>query len=441
MSGSDASGVVILGGGLAGLTAALYSGAPVYEAASESGGVAASDARSGFTFDRGIHILQTRNPIVLDLLQDLGVELISHQRRAYIYSRGKYTAYPFQVNTAGLPIGLRFRCVRDFLRRQRHPEPQNYEEWMYRSIGTGFAETFLIPYSTKFWTVPPREMTFDWVGNRVPQPSTAQVLRGAVWNKQTRIGTNVDFRYPTMGAGYGAIAKALEKRVGELYLDHRAVHLDTKRRRITFQNGTSVAFESLIASIPLPELVRICPDAPAAVVAAAARLRTNSILVVNLGIDRADTPARHWVHFPEPDIAFFRMSFPHLFAPDVAPPGTSAISAEVAYSADRPPDTEATIDLVIADLTRVGVLRADDRFLARFATSIRYGYCIYDRNRRSAVKTIHEWLKTVGIVPAGRYGLWTYFWSDESMLSGKKAAEKAMKRVNARAAKGRTIPS
>jgi hypothetical protein len=35
----------------------------------------------------------------------------------------------------------------------------------------------------------------------------------------------------------------------------------------------------------------------------------------------------------------------------------------------------------------------------------------------------------VGVIPAGRYGLWTYFWSDESLLSGVKAGEKALKEL------------
>jgi len=34
-----------------------------------------------------------------------------------------------------------------------------------------------------------------------------------------------------------------------------------------------------------------------------------------------------------------------------------------------------------------------------------------------------------GVVPAGRYGLWSYFWSDEAMMSGMQAGEKALKSI------------
>lgn len=423
----DANGVVILGGGLSGLSAALYSGAPVYEAAADVGGVAASDQVDGFTFDRGIHILQTRNPTVLALLDELGVKLRDHSRQAYVYSHGVYTAYPFQVNTAGLPVGLRLRCVRDFLRRHRHPEPMTYEQWIYRSVGASFARTFLIPYSEKFWTIPPSEMTCEWTSGRVPQPTVAQVLRGAVHSRQTKIGTNIDFRYPVMGAGYGAIARAMIPRVRRLHLNHRAVRVDVGRRVITFENGTSTHYETLISSVPLPTLVKMCPAAPAPVRTAAALLKTNSILTVNLGLEGSTPTDKHWVHFPEPDVSFFRISYPHTFAPDVTPPGMAAISAEVAFSAERPVDRAAMADRVVEDLVRVRALDRADRIRVRHVGVIPYGYCIYDVHRRTAVRTVHQWLKDVGIVPCGRYGLWTYFWSDEAMLSGKKAAEHVLR--------------
>src|SRR5438876_3666215 len=156
--------IVILGGGVAGLMASIYTGAPIYEGDTRIGGVASSDATDGFVFDRGIHILQTRNEQVLRLLDELGVELQSHNRKAYIYSHDKFTAYPFQVNTAGLPWRLRAHCVWEFLAGNRHPAPATSEEWINKSLGTGFARTFLIPYSEKFWTVHPRDMTFEWTG-------------------------------------------------------------------------------------------------------------------------------------------------------------------------------------------------------------------------------------------------------------------------------------
>src|SRR5205085_352010 len=131
-------------------------------------------------------------------------------------------------------------------------------------------------------------------------------------------------------------ARALSERVPNVHTGFRAAAIDTRRHTIKFENGRQVEYRTLLTTIPLPELVRICPDAPDAVRAAAAQLRTNSIFVVNFGIGRPAISDKHWVHFPEPDVSFFRISYPHNFGGGVAPPGTSSISAEVAYSAARP---------------------------------------------------------------------------------------------------------
>ena len=132
---NQSSDIVILGGGLAGLTASLFTGAPVFEAEDHSGGVAASDTINGFTFDRGIHVLQTNNAEVLKLLDELGVEFAVRDRSAHIYAFRRCTAYPFQINSTNLPLIRRIRCVWDYLRREENPEPTNYAEWIYRTIG------------------------------------------------------------------------------------------------------------------------------------------------------------------------------------------------------------------------------------------------------------------------------------------------------------------
>jgi protoporphyrinogen oxidase len=420
--------IAILGGGLAGLAASSVTRAPVYEADEQFGGVALTDSRDGYRFDRGIHVLQTRNPRIIKLLDEVGVQFREHDRLAFIHSHGTFTPYPFQVNTAGMPLALRARCVWGYLRRERDRPLRNYEDWMYASIGRGFADTFLIPYSEKFWGVHPREMTYEWTGNRVPHTSTLQVLRGAVWSRQTAVGTNATFRYPVRG-GYGAIATALQSRAGPLRGGHRASAVNLAQRTVTFENGRSLRYERLVSTIPLPTLVRLCGDVPADIAQAAASLRSNSIRVVNLGIERAKVSDWHWVHFPGPETCFFRISFPHNFAEDAAPPNRSSISAEVAYKAGERIDDSELAARVTRELVGVGLLRADDRVSHVCSHDIPSAYCIYDFQRKAAIRKLRGWLLGAGVITAGRYGRWTYFWSDESIMSGLHAGEQVLRPV------------
>jgi protoporphyrinogen oxidase len=84
---------------------------------------------------------------------------------------------------------------------------------------------------------------------------------------------------------------------------------------------------------------------------------------------------------------------------------------------------------VTDDLVRVGILRKSDVVLTSTTRDIKYAYCIYDQQRRDALRVIHQWLKSQDILPCGRYGLWTYFWSDEAILSGFKAGESVARRA------------
>ena len=93
---------LILGGGLAGLGAAYHSGAPVYECRDRVGGSADSYVKDGFVFDIGIHVLQSRIEYFHDLMTTIGVDFVDCKRNAWIYSFGRYAAYPFQVNTSHL---------------------------------------------------------------------------------------------------------------------------------------------------------------------------------------------------------------------------------------------------------------------------------------------------------------------------------------------------
>ena len=104
----------------------------------------------------------------------------------------------------------------------------------------------------------------------------------------------------------------------------------------------------------------------------------------------------------------------------------SSISAEVSYSRSNPPDNEQLLQKVIKDLIKVKALEADAPVATTMVKDIPYAYCIYDKQRKSSIKVIHDWLSSVNVIPSGRYGLWTYFWSDEAILSGKRSAEKLL---------------
>jgi protoporphyrinogen oxidase len=157
--------------------------------------------------------------------------------------------------------------------------------------------------------------------------------------------------------------------------------------------------------------------------------------MVNLGINREDLSEGQWTYFYDRDVCFTRLSFPHMFSPNVVPLGCGSIQAEIYYSnkyrpLDRPPADY--VPAVIADLKRCGVLRENDQILHSNVHVSRYAQVIFDLERADALATVHGYLDDIGVAYCGRYGDWLYAWTDESFLSGEEAAQKALELLGAK---------
>ena len=424
----DNAKLLVLGAGLTGLSAAYHHpDGVVYEKEPLFGGHGKSHASQGFIFDEGIHVVHTTDQAVLDLYKKVGVEFLVHQRDAWIRSFGALTRYPFQANTFGLPVDVVKDCLLGFIENSSSdPEKiTNYEDSLYDMFGKGIAEHFMIPYAEKFWGVHPRELTTDWVDIRHPRPSLEDVIDGALGDQKKGFGVNAEFRYPMKG-GFGAIGDQFAKQIGDrLHLGKKVTKIDLENRCIEFNGTETVPYRHVISTIPLPEVIRCIPDAPDDVREAAAMLRTNSFFVVNLGVNREHISGKHWIYYLEKEYPFVRISFPSNFSADVAPSGTTAISAEIAYNVDTNPLTmshKRMVERVIESLREEKILRSDDTIVFTDTIDIKYAYIIHDQNRVPAVRRIHDYLRKFDFYPCGRYGDWGYLWSHDAVLSGRDVA-------------------
>jgi protoporphyrinogen oxidase len=109
--------------------------------------------------------------------------------------------------------------------------------------------------------------------------------------------------------------------------------------------------------------------------------------------------------------------------------GCGSIQAEVYFSSKYRPLTQAPGDLiepVIRDLRRSGTIREDDKILTSHARVVRHANVIFDLDRSAALETVHGYLDDIEIAYCGRYGDWGYMWTDESFISGERAADRAL---------------
>ena len=116
--------VLIIGAGLAGLSAGYHLGNQhhiIAEAEDRVGGLCKSFHVDGFHFDCTGHLIHFRTPEGKKIISELvSGKIQEHQRRSAIYLQGRYTDYPFQANTYGLPPEIIKDCVHGFVQTLLH---------------------------------------------------------------------------------------------------------------------------------------------------------------------------------------------------------------------------------------------------------------------------------------------------------------------------------
>lgn len=468
--------IVILGAGPTGLAAALHAGRDslLVEQHGQVGGWCRSVGDRGFTFDCAGHIMFSNDPDVLTLYERLlGDNLHWQDREAWVYSHAVYTRYPFQSALYGLPPTVLKECLVGAIEARFGPlgkpttplsptgpsravqptpvasegspdlksapqpagPPQNFEEFIYRVWGRGVARHFAIPYNCKLWAVPLDEMETSWLGGRVPLPDLEEMIDGALSPVKKPIGPNARFGYPLRGGFQALMDGFLPLLDAELALNTRAVAISASRRTVRFDNGSTVGFQTLISTLPLPQLIAAMGDeAPSHVQEAARQLRHVSVRCVNLGVAREQVTDKHWIYYPE-DTVFHRIFVQGNASPHCNPPGGFGLTCEITYSPDKPlpAQGDALIQRCFDDAVKVGLLREDDTLLCANEVDMPIAYVVYDHGRAAHVETIRSWLAQAGILLAGRYSEWAYYNSDHAFVAGRKAAE-AAERLNAEAA-------
>lgn len=430
--------ILILGAGIAGLSAAWHlekEDVPclILEKEDEIGGLCRSKNVNGFVFDYSGHLLHFKTPYVFDLARKLlKGRLVKHERSAWVSVCGRYTRYPFQANLYGLPAKVIQECLEGFVRAQkkRHEpfrkRPENFFQWTRQTFGSGMARYFMDPYNAKFWTVPPKEMTCEWLEGMVPVPSLEQVRQGARRNSTDQLGYNVHFWYPRSG-GIEQLPQAFAGSLQSLRTGSGVFRIHLGRKEIETFAGRKEKFDRLISTVPLPELASMIPDLPQTVQNAFDRLRWNSIFNLNLGTRFSEASAGwHWIYFPQKEKSFFRVGFPHHFSSHVAPPGKGSLYAEVSYSKRKPIDKQKILHRITRDLAKTGFLSSGNRVLAEDINDIEYGYPIYDHDHVRAKSVIFDFLRSKDIFPCGRYGAWKYMSMEDAILDGRQVAQKLL---------------
>lgn len=426
--------IAIIGAGPTGIGAALrllelgQTDFLLLDEAEIAGGLASSCVdEQGFTWDWGGHV-QFSHYRKFDEYMDLAFApdgWLWHERESWIWSSDRFIPYPFQNNLHRLDPADRWRAMQGLLEASSlRAAPENFEQWIVATFGSGIADLFMRPYNRKVWAHPLDTMDFRWVGERVAVPSPEQAMKSICLNQdQVSWGPNRRFRFPLRG-GTGAIWRSLGGRIPpqNLRMTARVEHIDPANRVLT-ANGTKIKYGRLINTAPLTWLTRTIGDE--ALASRAKQLKSSTVHVVGIGLNGAPPEAIRkmcWMYFPGPETSFYRVTVFSNYSPHNVPsPGSTwSLMAEISESEHSPRDRARIVENTVSEMTAVGLIPDAGAIVSRWHKTLTLGYPTPSVERNAILGDLLPALEAKNIFSRGRFGAWKYEVSnqDHSFMQG-----------------------
>lgn len=456
--------VIILGGGLAGLSAAYTLAkagkkVTVYEHDSEVGGLSKTVVRGEFRFDLGGHRFFSKNDSINSFVKNLlKGELISVERSSKIYLRGKYFDYPLRTFNAmaGLGFQTSINIMSDYVfervRRLIHgsDDMASLEDWVVGNFGRTMFDIYFKVYSEKVWGIPCNRISAAWVDQRINGLSLPKAVKNALFKLNGKaIPTLVDrFLYPELGIGRisDRLREDTEEADGKVMTDSRVErinHSDFRISSVVVNNRDHFRLArgaDFVSSIPVTKLVRmLMPPAPDEIQDAATKLRYRDLVVVAVMVKRARVTDLTWIYVPEQHIPFGRIHEPTNWSTKMSPDGKTLLVTEYfSFRGDHiwALSDDALSGLTIRNLEQLGFI-TEREVMDSVVIRVPKAYPLFEVGHEHYCEKIHEYLSRFhNLYISGRTGMFKYYNMDHAIESGIRSAEEIMKNTSSQAPSG-----
>lgn len=446
-------GIVILGGGLAGLSAGhVLSKAgwsvSVFEKASTVGGLSITVVQDGFRFDLGGHRFLTKNKkleqFIIELLKG---DVLRVPRSSQIYLFNKYFDYPLKPANAMFGLGLftTLWIIVDYFKEKirnslKQPDIISLEDWVVSKFGRKMFDLYFKQYSEKVWGIDSSKISQEWVAKRIEGLSLVTAIKNAFFKvRGGRIDTLADeFMYPPLGIGVisDRLREEIEESESSVLTDTGVTqinHEDFHIRSIAVKNNEKpydVEGREFISSIPLPHLARMLrPAAPADVLDAASSLQYRDIVIVTIMLNSDQVTDLTWLYLPEKDIPIGRIHEPKNWSRRMSPEGKTSIVAEFfCFKGDKvwnSTDEELT-NITVENLEKLDFINQSEVIGSRVVRAS-HAYPLMVVGYREHYDKILKYLENFkNLHVIGRGGLFRYYNMDRTMESGIEIAEEIM---------------
>ncbi len=435
---------IILGGGPAGLTAALElsrHGLPacICEQDKLVGGLARTVNYQGYRFDIGGHRFFTKVAEVERIWHEILKEnFVERHRLSRIYYRHKFFYYPLRPFNAFFGLGPieSFRVLLSYLRSRLFPirPEESFEQWVSNRFGRRLFHIFFKTYTEKVWGLPCSEIQAQWAAQRIKTLSLGRAILDSFSKRRggKQIATLIDrFHYPILGPGmmWGTLAEQLRAQGQEVRLESEVVrvnHNDSEVLSVVVRNPTRGEEElegsHFLSSIPMRGLVRrLSPAAPEEIRHAAEHLHYRDFLMVGIIVNRPYLFPDNWIYIHSPEVQVARIQNYKNWHPEMcANSSKTNLGLEYFCLKGGPlwtmPDQEL-IELARRELEGLRLARYDeceDGVVIRVPKA----YPVYDTDYARYFETVKEYLgRFRNLQLVGRNGQHKYNNQDHSMLT------------------------
>ncbi len=442
--------VIIMGGGLAGLSAGVGlsragQSVSVFESDSQVGGLSRTISHGDFRFDLGGHRFFTKNKETEQFVKDiLKGEYVTVNRKSKIYMNNQFFDYPLKPANALLGMGIptTVKAISDYGRERiknsfREKECISLEDWVVAHFGRTMFNIYFKEYSEKVWGIECHRISEEWVSRRIEGLSLGVAVKNALFKFSGRkVPTLVDkFIYPPMGIG--RISDGMKEEIER----KNTVHINTRVSEISHSNSIitnmvarncnaayDISGDEFVSSIPINHLVGMMnPAPPEDIMEAVSKLRYRDLVIVTIMLNRERVTDLTWLYLPEKDMPLGRIHEPTNWSSCMAPEGKTHIVAEYfCFKNDdiwNSTDKELT-SMTVKHLEKLGLISKEDVFDSCIV-KVAKAYPVFEVGYNEYYSRILNYLDNFkNLHITGRTGMFKYYNIDHAIESGREVAEK-----------------